>query len=51
MACAGHFGTTDRFGINLQTCHGLEIEKDHLGPAREQIHPLQGASTTPKLRS
>ena len=36
-----HFGTTDRFWLNLQTRYDLEIEKDHLGAALEAIHPLQ----------
>lgn len=36
-----YFGTTDRFWLNLRTRYDLEIEKYHLGPILEQIHPLQ----------
>lgn len=36
-----YFGTTDRFWLNLQTRFDLEIEKDHLGNALDQIEPLQ----------
>jgi addiction module HigA family antidote len=43
LRLARYFGTTDRFWLNLQTRYDLEIEKDHLGPTLEQIHPLQSA--------
>jgi plasmid maintenance system antidote protein VapI len=36
-----YFATTDRFGLDLQTRYDLEIEKDHLGTALDQILPLQ----------
>lgn len=41
LRLARYFGTTDRFWLNLQTRHDLEVEKDHLGTALEQIYPLQ----------
>ena len=41
LRLARYFGTTDRFWLNLQTRVDLEIEKDHLGNALDQIEPLQ----------
>ena len=41
LPLARYFGTTDRFWLNLQTRFDLEIEKDHLGNALDQIEPLQ----------
>lgn len=41
LRLARYFGTSDRFWLNLQTRYDLEIEKDHLGGALEQIEPLQ----------
>ncbi len=38
-----YFGTTDRFWLNLQTRYDLEVERDQLGAALEQIQPLQSA--------
>jgi len=38
-----YFATTDRFWLNLQTRYDLELEKDNLGGALEQIQPLQSA--------
>lgn len=43
LRLARYFGTTDRFWLDLQTRYDLELEKDHLGSALEQIHPLQSA--------
>ena len=43
LRLARYFGTTDRFWLNLQTRYDLDIEKDHLGAALDQIHPLQSA--------
>jgi antitoxin HigA-1 len=43
LRLARYFGTTDRFWLNLQTRYDLEVEKDHLGSALEQIRPLQTA--------
>ena len=37
------FATTDRFWLNLQTRFDLEVEKDHLGTALDNITPLQSA--------
>ena len=37
------FGTTDRFWLNLQTRFDLEIERDHLGSALENIKPMRSA--------
>src|ERR1700692_2748150 len=38
------FGTSERFWMNLQSRYDLEIEKDRLGPMRDEIHPLPDAS-------
>ncbi|MBC7630872.1 HigA family addiction module antitoxin [Aeromicrobium sp.] len=43
LRLARYFGTSDRFWLNLQTRYDLELQKDHLGAALEQIHPLQSA--------
>lgn len=43
LRLARYFGTTDRFWLNLQTRHDLELQKDHLGGALEQIQPLRSA--------
>jgi addiction module HigA family antidote len=43
LRLARYFGTTDRFWLNLQNRHDLEIEKDHLGAALQQIQPLRSA--------
>ena len=43
LRLARYFATTDRFWLNLQTRYDLEIEKDNLGTALDQIHPLQSA--------
>ncbi|MGL4178457.1 MAG: HigA family addiction module antitoxin [Dermatophilaceae bacterium] len=43
LRLARYFGTTDRFWLNLQTRYDVEVEKDHLGDALEQIRPLQSA--------
>jgi addiction module HigA family antidote len=43
LRLARYFGTTDRFWLNLQTRHDLELEKDNLGGALEQIQPLRSA--------
>jgi addiction module HigA family antidote len=36
-----YFGTSDQFGLNLQTRFDLETSKDDLGPALDEIHPLK----------
>lgn len=43
LRLARYFATTDRFWLDLQTRYDLEIEKDHLGTALDQIQPLQSA--------
>ena len=43
LRLARYFGTSDRFWLNLQTRYDLEVEKDNLGAALEQIHPRQSA--------
>jgi addiction module HigA family antidote len=43
LRLARYFGTTDRFWLNLQNRHDLEIEKDHLGATLQQIQPLRSA--------
>ena len=39
-----YFGTSERFWLNLQARYDLEIEKDRLGTALEDIRPLSTAS-------
>jgi addiction module HigA family antidote len=39
-----YFGTSERFWLNLQARYDLEIEKDRLGAALEDIRPLSTAS-------
>ena len=34
------FGTSERFWINLQARYDLEVEKDRLGAALDDIQPL-----------
>lgn len=43
LRLARYFGTSDLFWINLQNRFDLEVERDHLGPALDEIHPLQSA--------
>lgn len=44
LRLARFFGTSERFWMNLQSRYDLEIEKDRLGPALDEIHPLTAAS-------
>jgi antitoxin HigA-1 len=44
LRLARYFGTSERFWMNLQTRYDLEIEKDRLGEALDEIHPLSAAS-------
>jgi addiction module HigA family antidote len=44
LRLARYFGTSERFWMNLQTRYDLEIEKDRLGQALDEIHPLSAAS-------
>jgi antitoxin HigA-1 len=39
-----YFGTSERFWLNLQARYDLEIEKDRLGTALDEIQPLSAAS-------
>jgi antitoxin HigA-1 len=39
-----YFGTSERFWLNLQARYDLEIEKDRLGGALDDIRPLSAAS-------
>jgi addiction module HigA family antidote len=39
-----YFGTSERFWLNLQARYDLEVEKDRLGAALEDIRPLSAAS-------
>ena len=38
------FGTSERFWMNLQARYDLEVEKDRLGPALDDIQPYSAAS-------
>jgi addiction module HigA family antidote len=38
------FGTSERFWLNLQARYDLEIERDRIGDALDQIRPLSVAS-------
>ncbi len=44
LRLARYFGTSERFWMNLQTRYDLEVEKDRLGDALDEIHPLSAAS-------
>jgi addiction module HigA family antidote len=39
-----YFGTSERFWLNLQARYDLEVEKDRLGAALDDIRPLSAAS-------
>ena len=43
LRLARYFGTSERFWINLQARYDLEVEKDRLGPALDDIQPLSAA--------
>jgi len=40
LRLARYFGTSERFWVNLQARYDLEIEKDRLGAALDEIQPL-----------
>ena len=40
LRLARYFGTTERFWLNLQSRHDLELERDRLTPTLNQIQPL-----------
>ena len=44
LRLARYFGTSERFWMNLQARYDLEIEKDRLGTALDEIRPLSAAS-------
>jgi len=39
-----YLGTSERFWMNLQARYDLEVEKDRLGAALDDIRPLSAAS-------
>lgn len=43
LRLARYFGTTERFWLNLQSRYDLELERDRLAPALEEIEPLASA--------
>ncbi|MDQ3029717.1 MAG: HigA family addiction module antitoxin [Actinomycetota bacterium] len=43
LRLARYFGTTERFWLNLQSRHDLEIERDRLAHTLEEIQPLASA--------
>jgi antitoxin HigA-1 len=43
LRLARYFGTSERFWINLQARYDLEVEKDKLGAALDDIQPLSAA--------
>ena len=44
LRLARYFGTSERFWMNLQARYDLEVEKDKLGGALDDIQPLSTAS-------
>lgn len=45
LRLARYFGTSDRFWLNLQSRHDLEVERDEIGEALDAITPLSVATT------
>ena len=43
LRLARYFGTSERFWVNLQARYDLEVEKDRLGAALDDIKPLSAA--------
>jgi len=43
LRLARYFGTTERFWLNLQARHDLEVERDRLARTLEEIQPLASA--------
>lgn len=43
LRLARYFGTSERFWLNLQGRYDLEVERDRLGSALDEIHPLKSA--------
>ena len=44
LRLARYFSTSERFWMNLQARYDLEVEKDRLGTALDDIQPLSAAS-------
>jgi addiction module HigA family antidote len=44
LRLARFLGTSDRFWLNLQSTYDLEVERDRIGPALNEIEVLQSAS-------
>lgn len=44
LRLARFFGTSERFWLNLQARYDLELEKDRLGDALDNIKPMSAAS-------
>ncbi len=40
LRLARYFGTSERFWVNLQSRYEIELERDRLGAALDQIEPL-----------
>jgi addiction module HigA family antidote len=40
LRLARYFGTSERFWLNLQDRYDIEVERDRLGPALDEIKPL-----------
>lgn len=43
LRLARYFGTSERFWLNLQIRYDLEVERDRLGSALDEILPLKTA--------
>jgi addiction module HigA family antidote len=43
LRLARYFTTSERFWLNLQDRYDIEVERDRLGPALNQIQPLAHA--------
>ena len=43
LRLARYFETSERFWLNLQDRYDIEVERDRLGPALDQIKPLTAA--------
>lgn len=43
LRLARFFGTSERFWLNLQDRYDIEVERDRLGPALDEIQPLAAA--------
>jgi addiction module HigA family antidote len=43
LRLARYFGTSERFWLNLQDRYDIEVERNRLGPALDEIQPLTAA--------